>query len=801
MRFKQLVEETGEGIVVADAETRMVRYANPAACRMLGYSPTQIRNLRVDALHRVEDVERMLAEFRTVLRNPGRRLEDAPFLRADGSLFLADINASIMNLAGRPCVVGFLSDNTERRRVQAALRHSQALLNEAQVVAGLGNWDLDLETGQALWSDEEYRLLGYEPGTLTASKENFLRAVHPDDRDRVMAEMARAMRQEENHHYRVQFRVLQASGERIVEDQAHVAFAPDGRPLRMFGTTLDITERHLALHAAMQRNLEMEAIFKALPDLYFRVGPDGTLLDYRANGLHELYAPPEKFLGRRIQDVLPPEPTRLFLERQGELQRTGEMQTYEFPLQLSNGLRIFEARLTPLAAQSQDLVAVVRDVTERKRAEEEIRYRANFDQLTGLPNRELLVERLTQAIRQARRDSRRLALLFVDLDHFKQVNDTLGHTLGDRLLQQAAERLKNCVRESDTVARQGGDEFVVLLQGIDQPRDAAQVAGKIISQLRDPFLLDDHVAHIGASIGITHFPEDGEDVLSLFRNADLAMYRAKDGGRNSFQFFEPAMTQAAMQRRSMESDLRLALDRGEFRLHYQPIYQLAGARLVGVEALLRWPHPRRGLVPPVDFIALAEETGLIRELGIWVLKQVCRQLAQWRDQGLDFYVSVNISSRQIPDALPLAWLQDLLAGHGLTPDRLVLEITEGVLLADTTRTQTWLEEARHRGFRISLDDFGTGYSSLAYLKRFPVDQLKIDRTFVGDMHRDPADRSLVEAILAMARSLGLEVIAEGVENAEQLALLRRMGCLLVQGHHFSPAIRAEDIGNLLLSLA
>lgn len=799
MHFKQLVEEASEGVVVADAETRVLQYANPAACRMLGYGYKELMQLRVDDLHRPEDVEFMLAEFRNVLHDPGQRLEDAPFLRKDGSLFYADINPSIMNIAGRPCIVGFLSDNTERRRVQAALQHSQALLSEAQEVAGLGNWSLDLETGQAHWSDEEYRLLGYPPGAVTASAENFLAAVHPEDRARVQAEMARVLRPEENRHYRVKYRIVLADGERIVEDQGHVAFSSAHVPLRMFGTTLDITERQLAIQEASQRNMEMEAIFHALPDMYFRISNRGILLDYRAQRRHELYRPPEEFLGRSIQDVLPPEAAQIFLEKIAELEHTGLLQTYEYELPLPYGLRTFEARLTRMGGQGSDLVAIVRDITERRRAEEEVRYRANYDQLTGLPNRELLVERLTQAIRQAQRSSRRLALLFVDLDHFKQVNDTLGHTLGDCLLQQAAERLKNCVRESDTVARQGGDEFVVLLQGIEHPRDAAYVANKIIGLLKDPFHLDDHVAHIGASIGITHFPEDGEDVLSLFRNADLAMYRAKDAGRNTFQFFEAAMTQAALERRRMEGDLRMALEREEFLLHYQPVYALEPDRLVGVEALLRWPHPQRGLIPPEDFIPLAEETGLIRELGIWVLEQTCLQMARWQAQGLALQASVNISSRQIPDALSLEWLQALLGQHGLGTERLVLEITEGVLLKDIVRTKAWLEKARNLGFKIALDDFGTGYSSLGFLKRFPVDKLKIDRAFVRDLDRNPADGGLVEAILAMARSLGLEVIAEGVENQAQLDMLRRMGCRYVQGNHFSAALPAQDIASLVPS--
>lgn len=793
MRFKQLVEGASEGILVADADTRAIRYANPAACAMLGYAMLELERLALDDLHPEDDRNTMKTRVRGAADRSEHRFELVPWLRKDGTTIYADINSAAMVIDGRLCVVAFFSDTTERRQVQEALRQSQALLNEAQEVAHLGNWSLDLATGQAIWSDEEYRLLGHEPGAVKACAEGFLHAVHPDDRETVMATIQRAMTQGDSHPYLVEHRVVSAGSERIVEQRGRVTFAQDGRPLRMFGTTLDITKRQQAIREAERRNSELEAIFQALPDIYFRIAPDGTILDYRAQQRSSLYVPPEQFLGRRMQDILPPAINQLFMEKQAALAHTGTLQTYEYQLEVPDGLRSFEARLTSLAPVSDDLVAVIRDITERKRVEDEIRYRANYDQLTGLPNRELLMERLSQAIKGARRKPQRHALLFVDLDHFKQVNDTLGHIHGDSLLQQAAERLQHCVRDMDTVARLGGDEFVVLLQGIEHPRDAAHVAEKIIDLLDDSFRLEGHEAHIGASIGITLFPEDGQDVLTLFRNADLAMYRAKDGGRNNFQFFEVAMTLAAMERRTLEGDIRLALERGEFLLHYQPVFDLAAHRMVGAEALVRWQHPQRGLLSPAVFIPLAEEIGLIRDLGVWVLEQACEQGARWREQGLDLHVGVNISSRQIPDGLPLEWLRALSERHGSGHCNLVLEITEGLLLADTARTQEWLDAVREMGFRVSMDDFGTGYSSLAYLKRFQVDTVKIDRSFVGDMERDAADRALVEAILAMARSLGLEVVAEGVENPGQLALLREMGCHYAQGYHLSPPVPPEDL--------
>ncbi len=793
MRFKQLVEGASEGILVADAETRILRYANPAACLMFDYSQEQLQHLRLDDLHPDEDIRDMESRVRQAAQRQEQQFDDVPWRRKDGSIFYADLNSAAMVIDGRLCVVAFFSDNTERRHVQEALRQSQTLLTEAQAVAHLGNWSLDLTNGTAFWSDEEYRLLGYTPGEIEATAENFLNVVHSDDRDAVMAEMQRVMRPDETRPFHIEHRITLAGRERILEERGRVTFSDDFKPLRMFGTTLDITERQLAVREAVQRNSELEAIFQALPDIYFRMNRDGTILDYRAQQHSKLHVSPDQFQGRRMQDILPDQLVPLFEDKRDALLATGQLQTYEYQLDVPGGRRTYEARLNKLSSVDNDLIVVIRDVTERRRVEEEIRYRANYDQLTGLPNRELLVERLTQAIRQARRKSQRHALLFVDLDHFKQVNDTLGHALGDQLLQAASERLRHCVRQIDTVARLGGDEFVVLLRSIEKPRDAALVASKIIDLLADPFELDGHETHIGASIGITIHPEDGEDVLTLFRNADLAMYRAKDAGRNTFQFFEAAMTHAAMERRNLESDLRLAVGRGEFDLHFQPIFDLTNGQLAGAEALVRWHHPERGTLAPDTFIPLAEETGLIRDIGAWILEQSCREMARWRDQGLDLYVGVNISSRQIPDGLPLEWLHALPGRFNLSPSNLVLEITENLLLADTQRTQQWLESVRSMGFRVSMDDFGTGYSSLAYLKRFQVDTVKIDREFVGDMERDVADYALVEAILAMARSLRLDVVAEGVESPGQLELLRQLGCHYAQGYHLSKPIPPESM--------
>jgi diguanylate cyclase (GGDEF)-like protein/PAS domain S-box-containing protein len=429
--------------------------------------------------------------------------------------------------------------------------------------------------------------------------------------------------------------------------------------------------------------------------------------------------------------------------------------------------------------------------------ESETHFRRFFDALTGLPNRNLLAERLGQALKQARREGSRVAVMFIDLDFFKQVNDTLGHAVGDRLLQLVAERMRMCVRETDTIARLGGDEFVILLMDIDAIAPAGIIAEKLIGQMVEPFVIEGNEIHIGASIGITIFPDDGRDIDTLFRNADLAMYRAKTMGRNNTQFFEPALTTAALDRRALEIDLRGALSRHEFRLHFLPLVNLASGRIMGVEALLRWQHPQRGLLEPHHFLPLAEETGLIREIGGWALDEACRQLAAWETAGHNLTLAINVSVRQLPEALAVKNILAVLYKYGLSPLQLMLEITESVLLAESPAIQQWFVDAGTAGLNLSIDDFGTGYSSLAYLKRFPVRHVKIDKTFIKDMAGDAGNRALVEAILAMANSLGLSVIAEGVENAGQASLLQARSCELAQGYLYSQPLPADELLTLL----
>jgi diguanylate cyclase (GGDEF)-like protein/PAS domain S-box-containing protein len=567
----------------------------------------------------------------------------------------------------------------------AELRQSQERLANAQHLARMGSWQLDVATGELHASKGLLSIYGFPPGEVL-TRQAYLDRIHPDDRPAILAAAQTCLR--EGRSARIDHRLVLPDGsERIVHSQFMLGLEESGRPERLEGT--------------------------------------------------------------------------------------------------------------------------VQDVTERKRAEEQIRYLAYHDSLTGLGNRLLFKERLAVALAQARRSDGVLGVLFLDLDHFKRINDTLGHSVGDRLLQGVADRLVATLRTSDTIARSGrmdadhavsrfgGDEFTILLTDLRDVQDLAKVARRILEVLSTPFSLEGHEVVIGGSIGITARPLDGDDVETLLRNADAAMYHAKDRGRNNYQFYTESMNVVALERLVLESKLRRALEQGEFELHYQPKVALPAGGLTGFEALVRWRDPERGLVLPGVFIPLCEETGLIRPLGEWVLKEACRQLARWRDAGRDpVPISVNLSVHQFRSGNLVETVRRALAETAVDARWLELEITESALLQDEAAVVGALEALRRLGIRIAIDDFGTGYSSFSYLRRLPVDVLKIDRSFVEHIETSPDEAALLGAIVSMGRALRLRVIAEGVETVGQRQLLTSWGCDEMQGFLVSPAVPAEDAAAL-----
>ena len=452
-------------------------------------------------------------------------------------------------------------------------------------------------------------------------------------------------------------------------------------------------------------------------------------------------------------------------------------------------------------ANSQLIVSVIeaQKLAEQiETAKTKLHHLAHHDVLTGLPNRTLLQDRLDQAIELARRQGRRFAVLFMDLDRFKQFNDSLGHAVGDQLLQSVAQRLMGCVRHSDTISRQGGDEFVVLLSNIKQPEDAALIAQHMLTALTVPHLIDHHELHVSVSIGISTYPADGQDSETLIKSADSAMYHAKENGRNNYKFFEPEMKVRTVRRQSLETSLRHALERQEFMLYYQPKIDLHSNRIVGAEALIRWQHPEWGLVPPSQFVPIAEDCGLILPIGRWVLREACHQARAWRQAGLpQIAVAVNTSALEFDDKDFLENLRVTLEETNLEPRYLELELTESVLMRDAEFTDSVLHALTDLGIKLVIDDFGTGYSSLSYLRQFPIDTLKIDQSFVRRMTSSPDDAAIISAVISLGKSLKLRLIAEGVETPEQHAFLLDQHCDEGQGYYFGHPAAAETFATLL----
>jgi len=438
-------------------------------------------------------------------------------------------------------------------------------------------------------------------------------------------------------------------------------------------------------------------------------------------------------------------------------------------------------------------VIVFHDVSVTRALSIRMSYLAQHDSLTELPNRVVFNDRLTQAIAMAHRHRDKLAVLFLDLDRFKNINDTLGHDIGDRLLQAVAQRLRGCVRSSDTVSRQGGDEFVILLAELTHAQDAAVCAEKMLLMLSTPYRIDHHNLYLTASIGIVTYPGDGTDTETLLRHADFAMYHAKNRGRNNYQFFESEMNLRALERQSLEDGLRHAIERQQLVLYYQPIANLRTRAIVGAEALLRWRHPQRGLVLPAQFMPIAEESGFILSIGRWVLRAACEQLRIWQDAGLaGMRIAINVSAVELRDRDFVAGVRAVLVETGVAPHHVELELTETFLMQDWTATAAVLHALREAGVRLALDDFGTGYSSLSHLKRFPIDTLKIDQAFVRDIASNAEDAAIVGLVISMGRSLNMHVVAEGVETPEELAALLEHGCTEGQGHYLGGAMEALE---------
>ena len=646
------------------------------------------------------------------------------------------------------------------------------------------------------------RMLGYTPEEWIEGK-LWLKCLHTDDRERVLAADER-FEEGSDEVFDEEYRLLAKDGSVVwVREEAVVLRDGEGKPLYWQGIMYDVTKRREAEEALRRSEERYRTVVEEQTELVCRFSPDLTL-----TFVNDAYA---RYFGKRSEELL----GSGFLDHvheddlayyQGQLVRLNPKRptaTVEERVLTPRGMRWLQWTDTALFDQEGRIVeyqSVGRDVTERRQAEERLEHQALHDSLTGFPNRRAFVDRLGQALRRTRRQGNRVAVLFMDLDGFKVVNDSLGHEAGDVLLTVVARRLVRCLRPEDTLARFGGDEFVVLIEAVADPAEAVQVAERIMDEFSRPFSIEGRELFVTASIGIalgegkTKSPED------LLRDADTAMYRAKDEGSGRYSMFDPGMYLRVVKRLELENDLRRAVERDEFVLRYQPIVHLGDGRLRGVEALVRWNHPVRGCLNPDEFVPLAEESGLVVPMGEWVLEEACRQAKEWQSRiprTPPLVMSVNLSARQLRRPDLSEKVERALRKTGFDGSCLTLDVTETAYVEASEGSTAALDRLRDMGVRISIDDFGTGYSSLSYLKRLPADAIKVDKSFVRGLGRDPDDTELVRMIVGLAHTFGMEVIAEGVETKEQAALLEEIGCDMAQGYLYSRPVAAEGAANLL----
>ena len=698
----------------------------------------------------------------------------------------------------------------ERKTSQAALQRSEARFRAMSDASPLGIFVSDVE-GECVYTNAAYHAisgLSFEQALGT----NWSTAIHPEDRERVLAEWRDAARMQTP--FQSEARFLRGD-ESVVWTRLNTGAMCDGGTSHgRVQTVEDISERKSAefvLQAAEEALFEekerAQVTLNSIGDAVLTTDLLGNVTYLNLVAETMTGWPREDALGRPIAEVFTIlDGTTRLAAANPMLRAIVEDRTVglgpDCVLVRRDG---FESAIEDSAApihnrdgQVTGAVIVFRDVSESRAMALEMAHLAQHDFLTSLPNRLLLTERFSHTIRMAQRNTKQVGLMFLDLDNFKHINDSLGHAIGDQLLQSVANRLVACVRTTDTVCRQGGDEFVILLAEIGQPQDAAQVAETLRAALGMPHLIDGHELHVTLSIGISVFPDDGTNVDALMQNADTAMYHAKAGGRDNYQFFRADMNARAVRRLFVETSLRRALRQGEFLLHYQPKINLASGAMTGAEALIRWQDPDLGLVYPAQFVPIAEENGLIVPVGRWVLREACRQVQAWLDAGLPAVpVSVNISAVEFRHEGFVEGVALILKETGLAPHYLELELTESILMHDVESSTSMLEAFKAMGVQLAIDDFGTGYSSLSYLKRFPISTLKIDQSFVRDIATDADDASIVSAVIGMGKNLKQRVIAEGVETQAQLALLQARHCDEGQGYHFSHPVSAEDFALLL----
>ena len=799
-----IVEALPCPVVAMDLEGRVTLW-NRSARMITGWEADEVigKNFPAIRAHYEEKFREAIARVAV-----GQEIfsEELKGLKKDGSLMRIQFSSSpIYGEDGqvRGVLATFVDQSERERRIEAELSKGNNFIEHVLDNLPVGISVNTIDKGAIGYANQEFLAIygGWTRDDFT-DLETFFRNIYPNptEREEVRTRLLKDIATGDIE--KMSWDDLRITTRDGTEKILAVRNIPLSQMNLMISTVQDVTEQKLTEKALRESERRYQVMAEASPVGIFRLDPEGRLCHVNRKW--------REVSGRMISEVMGQgwdvavHPDDLSATRDIWQVAVHERRSFKVECRF----KIPEGRTTWVFCQAEPIfgprgelegyIGSVTDISRRKRTEEEIRQLAYYDNLTKLPNRSFFLEQLERAMATARRNGRHVALLFCDLDNFKDVNDSLGHDKGDQLLLAIAERLSGCIRRGDTLCRLGGDEFVLLLPGIEHDREAVSVARKIQRAMKNSFNLEGHEVYSTTSIGIAVHPEDGGDVSTLLKHADMAMYAAKGEGRNRYRFFSAEMNQRAQERMIMEAGLRQAIAREELTLAWQPQYDLQTSEMIGVEALLRWHHPELGVVSPGRFIPLAEETGLIHSIGRWVLEQACGQVQQWRQEGLEkLRVAVNLSASQFLEPDVVGMIKTVLRDTGLPPHWLELEITESVLMIDADVTMHTLNCLSEDGVKLAIDDFGTGYSSFLYLKNYPINRIKMAREFVQDILTDPDDRAIAGTLVAMAHNLDLKIIAEGVENAGQADLLRNMGCHEVQGFHFSPPLTVEDFSKII----